>query len=166
MGDIVVLRYSSLILNMEYRTSNIELISRPSVYHSHGILIALNTDMVQGGNSDLSTVLNEILNSYGLDEETRRKCMEYQKMMQLLKSWHSECVKGDTPVLLSSSAYETTSIDCLSSDVDIMYIVNSIRVIDNIQQWVPDSDKATYMMDNTSCYKTFVKLYLLSNDYP
>jgi len=47
-----------------------------------------------------------------------------------------------------------------------MYRVNSIRVIDNIQQWIPNSDKATNMMDNTGCYKTFVKLYLLSNDYP
>jgi len=117
-------------------------------------------------NNNLSIILSRLLDSYGLDEENRGRRMECQKMLQLLWSWCEESVKDHRSLLLGGSAYETTTIDGLSSDIDIMCILHNNRVIDDIKQWRPDSSGRTYMMDNTGCYKAFVKLCLLSNEYP
>jgi len=122
--------------------------------------------MAESMSNNLSLVLSGLLDSYGLDENNRRRRIDCQKIVQLLWSWELESVKCTGSALLSGSSYETTTIDGLSSDVDVMFIPHSYRVIDNIEQWRPNTSMLTYMMDNTGCSKGFVTLYLLSPRHP
>jgi len=67
----------------------------------------------------------------------------------------NESITGRFSLIFSGSSYETTTIDGLSSDIDSMYTPNQICVIDNIDQWRPDTSVQMYMMDSTRCYKGF-----------
>ena len=68
--------------------------------------------------------------------------------------------------LYAGSWYETTSIDGLSSDIDLLVTQTDYRVINNIKQWIPGDKRHTYMIDEEDSYRSYVKLYRVSCCYP